>query len=179
MSLHVALNKISDKLIQSGYEDAIAGVGVIFRVEQNRLFILLVKRAKISNDPWSGDMAFPGGKRNSKDSSIIDTVKREVMEETGIDLTRGQYLGMMEPEYSTVRKGLAVIPLLYLLKEKPEIKINTELENYFWTDFEKLKWRCGRSIVKNFDVPVFDVVNERVWGLTYRMLKRLIILAEI
>ena len=78
-----------------------------------------------------------------------------------------------------MRTGLAVIPLLYLLEEKPEITINDELDNYYWTDFKTLKWRCGRSIVKKFDVPVFDVGPERVWGLTYRMLQRLLTLADI
>jgi len=179
MPLHNTLSKISEKLIQSGYEDATAGVGIIFRIEQDVLKILLVKRAKVLNDPWSGDMAFPGGKRSSEDNSIVDTVKREVLEETDIDLNTGQYLGRMEPEFSTVRTGLAVIPLLYLLEEKPEITINDELDNYYWTDFKTLKWRCGRSIVKKFDVPVFDVGPERVWGLTYRMLQRLLTLADI
>ena len=179
MSLHDTLSKISEKLIQRGYEDATAGVGKIFHVEKGTLKILLVKRTKIPNDPWSGDMAFPGGKRSSEDTTIVDTVKREVWEETGIDLNIGQYLGRMEPEYSTVRTGLAVIPLLFLLEEKPVITINEELDSYYWTDFETLKWRCGRSIVKKFDVPVFDVEDERVWGLTYRMLERLLSLAEV
>jgi len=179
MPLHETLSKISEKLIHDGFEDAKAGVGIIFRMDQGILKILLVKRAKIPNDPWSGDMAFPGGKWSSEDNSIGDTVKREVMEETGIDLNKGQYLGRMEPEYSTVKRGLAVIPLLYRLEEKPDITINNELDGYYWTDFEKLKWRCGRSIVKNFDVPVFDIRDERVWGLTYRMLQRLITIADI
>jgi hypothetical protein len=64
------------------------------------------------------------------------------------------------------------------LEKAPEVKINEELSSYQWTEFDKLRWRRGRSLVKDNDVPVFDVGDERVWGLTYRMLETLLKLAE-
>lgn len=178
MLLPETLSRIKTKLKTHRYEDAKAGVAAIFRVNKNKLEILLVKRTIVQGDPWSGDMAFPGGKRTSKDKSIFDTVKREVYEETNIDLNKNHCLGVMEAEFSSVRKNLAVIPFLFLLEESPEIKLNEELDAYYWTEFSKLKWRKGRSIVKHRDVPVYDVGDEKVWGLTYGILTRMITLSE-
>ena len=178
MLLPETLCHIKEKLQNSGNENATAGVAAIFRVNNNRLEILLVKRTVVTGDPWSGDMAFPGGKRTQQDKTIYDTVKREVFEETNINLDRGHYLGMMSPEFSTVRPNMAVIPFLFLFDESFVITINEELDSYYWTEFSKLKWRRGRSIVKKLDVPVYDIGEERVWGLTYRILNKMIALAE-
>ena len=178
MRLPEKLEHISRKLTKEGVEDANAGVAVIFRMNLGKLELLLVKRAVISGDPWSGDMAFPGGKKGVQDKDIIDTVTREVLEETSIDVRKSCYLGMMPHVDSTVRQNISVVPLVFVLEKTLEVKINEELSSYQWTEFDKLKWRRGRSLVKENDVPVFDVGDERVWGLTYRMLKKLLKMAE-
>lgn len=178
MQLPEMLERIVSKLHTEGEDDAKAAVAVIFRVDLGTLMLLLVKRAVVPGDPWSGDMAFPGGKRTPPDEAIMETVAREVLEETGIDIEKGRYLGMMNPVLSSVRRDMTVAPLVFLLDYVPEIRINEELSSYQWTEFDKLRWRRGRSLVKDFDVPVFDVGEERVWGLTYRMLDRLLAMAE-
>lgn len=178
MRLPGKLEHISRKLTTEAGVDANAGVAVIFRMNLGKLELLLVKRADIHGDPWSGDMAFPGGKKGVQDEDIMDTVTREVLEETGIDVRKSCYLGMMPPVDSTVRQDISVVPLVFVLEKTPEVKINEELSSYQWTEFDKLKWRRGRSLVKDNDVPVFDVGDERVWGLTYRMLEKLLKLAE-
>ena len=178
MRLPEKLEHISRKLTKEGVEDANAGVAVIFRMNLGKLELLLVKRAVISGDPWSGDMAFPGGKKGVQDKDIIDTVTREVLEETSIDVRKSCYLGMMPHVDSTVRQNISVVPLVFVLEKTLEVKINEELSSYQWTEFDKLKWRRGRSLVKENDVPVFDVDDERVWGLTYLMLEKLLKMAE-
>lgn len=178
MQLPETLERIVSKLHREGGDDAKAGVAVIFRVDRGKLMLLLVKRAVVPGDPWSGDMAFPGGKRTPPDEAIMETVARELMEETDIDIKMGRYLGMMDPVLSSVKRDMTVAPLVFLLDDVPEITINDELSSHQWTEFGKLRWRRGRSLVKDFDVPVFDIGEERVWGLTYRMLDRLLEMAE-
>lgn len=178
MRLPRKLEHVSRKLTTEVGVDANAGVAVIFRMNLGKLELLLVKRAVIPGDPWSGDMAFPGGKKGVQDEDIMGTVSREVLEETGIDVRNNCYLGMMPPVDSTMRQDISVVPLVFVLEKTPEVKINEELSSYHWTEFDKLKWRRGRSLVKDNDVPVFDVGDERVWGLTYRMLEKLLKLAE-
>lgn len=178
MRLPEKLGHISRKLTKGGGEDANAGVALIFRLYLGKLELLLIKRAVIPGDPWSGDMAFPGGKKGVQDEDIMDTVTREVLEETSIDVQKSCYLGMMPHVDSTMRQDFSVVPLVFVLEKTPEIKINEELSSYQWTEFDKLKWRKGRSLVKDYDVPVFDVGDERVWGLTYQMLEKLLKMAE-
>jgi len=108
----------------------------------------------------------------------METVSREVLEETGIDLGLTEFLGTLETVYSAVRPQMGVLPMLFLVEELPEIVINEELSSYHWTEFDKLRWRRGRGLVKGHDVPVFHIDREWVWGLTYGIVERLLALSE-
>ncbi|MCW3979322.1 MAG: CoA pyrophosphatase [Candidatus Bathyarchaeota archaeon] len=172
-----AIEKIRSRLKTQGGEGAQAAVAILFR-NVGGLELLFVKRASIPNDPWSGDMAFPGGKRIPEDGDLIETVFREVREETGVDLGKTSFLGMMETIHSTVRPEMGVLPIVFLVGESPNIRLNYELSSYLWVPLGELKGSRGREIVKELDVPVFHVEGEVVWGLTYRMLEKLFELVE-
>ena len=170
-----SLERICNKLRSDHGDEAKAAVGVVFKRDKGLLELLLVKRAEVPGDPWSGDMAFPGGKRCPDDNGLIETVTREVYEETNIDLRSGHYLGVMDPVGSTVKRGMTVLPMVFLLNEEPEISTNEELAYYFWTPFSSLVNSKGRALVKNrYDTDVFHVGDDVVWGLTYRILESLI-----
>ena len=96
------LRKISDKLEQSIEESVNASVALLLRSGKER-DILLMKRAEIDGDPWSGDIAFPGGKKSDEDSDLKATVLRETFEETGIDLSIADYLGSLPPVFSRIQ----------------------------------------------------------------------------
>jgi len=172
------LDRICTKLSSDYVNEAKAAVGVVFKRDNGVLELLLVKRAEVPGDPWSGDMAFPGGKRGPNDNGLIETVTREVYEETSIDLCSGHFLGVMDPVGSTAKRGMTVLPMVFLLDEEPEIRINEELAYHLWTPFQGLVNSRGKALVKNrYDTDVFHVGDDVVWGLTYRMLERLIGLA--
>src|SRR5437868_15537785 len=48
--------------------------------------ILLIRRAEHPQDPWSGHMAFPGGRVDPDDPSAFEAAKRETREELALDL---------------------------------------------------------------------------------------------
>ncbi len=173
-----SLERIRTKLRSDHGDEAKAAVGVVFKRDKGVLELLLVKRAEVTGDPWSGDMAFPGGKRCPDDNGLIETVIREVYEETNIDLRSGHFLGVMDLMGSTAKRGMTVLPMVFLMDEEPEIRINEELAYYLWTPFRDLVNSRGKALVKNrYDTDVFHVGDDVVWGLTYRMLERLIKLA--
>ncbi|MCX6643053.1 MAG: CoA pyrophosphatase [Candidatus Bathyarchaeota archaeon] len=155
-------------------QEAWATVCVILRWDDEELETLVVKRAVVEGDPWSGDMAFPGGKKSPEDKTIRDTVRREAMEETGIDLTKAVFLGYFPNVLTSMRVGSTVLPQVYLYSGRPEIKLNSELTNYYWVHLSELDAHRVMAIVKERETQVFDLYEYKIWGLTYKMLNTLI-----
>lgn len=168
------LTKLKKHLKGSPDESANAAVAILIRPVDDDLEVFLVKRAEVEGDPWSGDMAFPGGKKAAQDNGMVNTVVREVMEETSIDLRGHEPLGFFEPLFSWVRNTFSVQPTLYLFEGDPPIRLNYELTKYMWTPIKDLRKLKSRAIVKGFDSPIYRIGDDVVWGLTCRMLDRLI-----
>jgi len=74
-----------------------AAVALLLRERDSRgLEILVIRRAENEHDPWSGHMALPGGGYEPGDHSVYDTARRETLEEIGIDLDEGLFLGRLD-----------------------------------------------------------------------------------
>ena len=58
--------------------------------------IVFIERAQVLGDPWSGHIAFPGGRCEPGDQLPLDTAVRETEEEIGVDLSAGQLLGRLD-----------------------------------------------------------------------------------
>lgn len=123
-------------------------------------------------------MAFPGGKKNQQDETLIDTAVREVLEETNIDLREKNVIGFMHPVYSAVRKTLAVQPVVYRYDEYPDVTLNYELTKYLWAPLSEIKQGKTQAVVKGWEGPVYNVQGETVWGLTFRMLENILKLMD-
>jgi 8-oxo-dGTP pyrophosphatase MutT (NUDIX family) len=172
------IEKLKQQLSPQPYTYAKAAVGVLIKPTKDDIEFLLVKRAIVDDDPWSGDMAFPGGKKNLQDQTLVDTVMREVREETSIDLTDKTVLGFMEPVYSAVRKNMAVQPIIFVFEDYPKITLNYELTKYLWAPLDDIENGKNHAVVKGWEGPVYKVQGETVWGLTFRMLEKIIKLLE-
>ena len=62
-----------------------AAVALVLR-QAPALELLLIKRSSSEDDPWSGQMALPGGRRDPADAGLQHTAIRETHEEVGLDL---------------------------------------------------------------------------------------------
>ena len=154
-------------------QNADAAVALLLKLTNQNLKILLVKRVENPSDPWSGQMAFPGGKRDLKDQNMKQTVIRETLEETRINLaSRCRFLGALEKTRSTVRPKLLVVPFVILLEHEPTIILNEELEGYLWVSLEKLQECKGTARFSFGEVPAYLVDGNVIWGLTCRILKK-------
>jgi 8-oxo-dGTP diphosphatase len=167
--LSVVLKPISDE------QGANAAVALLLKHRRNDFDLLLVKRVENPSDTWSGQMALPGGKRESKDLSLKDTIMRETLEETGIALRRCRFLGVLSAVQSEPKPEFVVLPFVVLLEDEPELKLSeAELETYIWIPCEEV---VGSKGVVEFDfgrVPAFRFADAVVWGVTYRILSEFI-----
>jgi 8-oxo-dGTP pyrophosphatase MutT (NUDIX family) len=166
-----------------------AAVAVVLREQAEGLEALMIRRAESPNDPWSGHMAFPGGRREPTDASLLDTAVRETSEELGVDL-RGsaEVLGALAPFDAMARgkrAGLTVHPYVFALRAaRVELSPNYEVAEALWVALgpmvrgetrTKFLYPYGDGTV---ELPGFDVGGRVVWGLTYAMLERLFSLAQ-
>lgn len=154
-------------------QKANAAVALLLKCENHDLKVLFVKRVENLADPWSGQMAFPGGKREQKDANLMETVVRETFEETGINLLdRCRFLGVLTGQSSRPRPDVKVLPFVVLLEHEPLIRLSAnELEGFVWISLNEVTEHRGSARLSFGEVPAFVVGNMIIWGLTYRTLE--------
>ena len=87
--------------------------------------VLLIRRAVRAGDPWSDQVALPGGRVGSTDGSFEDAARRETLEEVGIDLSypgASVFLGYMDSLKS--RTEVTVVPCVFSLAKEATVVLN-------------------------------------------------------
>ncbi len=142
------------------------------------LEILLIRRAERSGDPWSGQIAFPGGRYEPGDLDLLATAIRETGEETGVDLTSSESLGPLDdlhPRTPTL-PPVVVRPFVFALRRRPALLPSDEVQRAFWLPLSRLG-EAGvrreitltlRGVERTF--PAYLVDEELIWGMTERIL---------
>ena len=156
-----------------------AAVCMILRQNKSAdaLDVLLVKRRVLESDPWSGHMAFPGGRSKESDGDPLNTAKREVEEETGIDIGSCELLGTLDDTFPG-NKSVCVIPFVLLAKESTEVRIDAnEITDHVWipVDFFIERSNSSKLTVKRYGVDqVVTSYNYKesyiIWGMTLRLI---------
>ncbi|MGD8318818.1 MAG: CoA pyrophosphatase [Gemmatimonadota bacterium] len=156
-----------------------AAVSLVIRANEH-LELLLIKRARSERDPWSGHMALPGGRRDPTDATLQDTAVRETREETGVDLAGGGIaLGRLdEVAPGSVRlPKLTIAPFVYGVPAGTGARVaSREIDAVHWVTLDRLRAPATHGKVEiplpggTRTFPCFQVVDEIVWGLTYRIL---------
>ena len=67
-----------------------AAVALILQLHAGELCVLMIRRAEHEGDPWSGHMAFPGGRLEAQDRNGLAAARRETEEEIGLHLGTGE-----------------------------------------------------------------------------------------
>jgi len=156
-----------------------AAVAVTLRNGPRGEEVLLIKRADREGDPWSGDVAFPGGRVEAEDASFRDTAVREAREEVGVDLEDvARFLGYMG-SFQAKRKGIWVVPAVFLVDRAVSINGNAEVSSHMWVPLQELLARESRSTYslerggETRSFPSFAIHGYVIWGLTERILTSL------
>ena len=144
-----------------------AAVSMIFREDNH---FCMIRRAIKENDHWSGHMAFPGGREESRDLNLQQTALRETREEIGLDLRRDQYLGRLSNlEYPE----LQVSAFVYRLQQEAEFRLEQkEVASVHWLPFDVFLDPSRRERMqhsykgKDYDLPIVYVGEANVWGIS-------------
>lgn len=159
-----------------------AAVAIVLEERDGDLNVLLIERAINNNDPWSGHIAFPGGRSDSSDAGLRETAERECREELGLDLTQARYLGCLG-EIAPRRLRLVITAFVYGVEERPDLSPNRdEIANAFWFPLHEIHnpARCTEMIIqgknhrKSFPaLQLSDDGGQPLWGITYQLLRTL------
>ncbi len=153
-----------------------AGVAIILNAREG-VEALFIKRKVSPKDPWSGHIAFPGGRREPGDKDILETVYREVLEEVSIDLREvGELIYELPPAFPGNMPEMRVYPYVFKLVSEVRVVVGSEVERFFWVRLdalEKERVNVESTVgVKVVDAYVFYVDGEKqiIWGMTKRIL---------
>lgn len=176
------------RLIQPDSDVQRAAVAVIVRRAGPDLEILFIERPISPTDPWSGHIAFPGGRR-SGDEEDRETAIRETTEEVGIDLLKvGRYLGRLD-DIQPSRGGprLAVAALVFAVPDDVVIRPQPrEVAQVLWIPVAHLadpQAAAEHLLVldrgEQLSFPAVAYHGHVIWGLTYRMLMQFLELVRM
>ncbi len=137
-------------------------------------FVLLTERAKHLSI-HSGEVAFPGGKWESEDSSLLDTALRESHEEVGLAPSRVNIIEQLPVSHT--RQGISVTPYVGRVESRDGLVANIdELQSLFWVpiDFllKDIRERTDIFTVEGSEYwsPVYDWMGYTIWGFTARVM---------
>ncbi|SHK28434.1 8-oxo-dGTP pyrophosphatase MutT, NUDIX family [Marinobacter antarcticus] len=167
-----------------------ASVALIYRqAEDGGVELLFIQRARREGDPWSGDMAFPGGRMQPEDATPRAVAERETLEETGVDLTRHGHFQARLSDLVTRQhnrwRPMVVTPYVYEWRGPQAVSPNHEVEQMVWISLDylaakenqsRLPWRTPLGTLK---LPCCRYQGYCIWGLSYSMLQELLALDVI
>ena len=164
--------------------EAHASVAIVFREGPESIEVLLIERAEREGDPWSGHMAFPGGRLEDHDDSSRSTARRETFEEVGIELENAEYLGRLDDIEGNPRASatLVVAAHAFFLVEEQEFELAPrEVQAAFWfpladmlEEARSVEYAMAHRPDARYPGILVGIPDRHVvWGLTYRFVENL------
>lgn len=141
--------------------------------------MLLIERARRLGDPWSGQIAFPGGRRDPDDRRLSDTALRELGEEVGLgpeDLAGPPaYFGTF-PTQSAELRVAAFAGAVLVGAHRAAARDPSEVAEVFWSPLDRFRHPVATRLETTRgwrEVDAVAVGRRTVWGFTLRVLREL------
>lgn len=176
----------SDRMVKDfprhpGKDARLASVLILLYPNNGSIFTVFMQRPDYDG-VHSGQISFPGGKKEPSDNSAVETAIREANEETGVDPFRISVIGTLTPLFIPVSNNL-VTPVVGWIDTRPAFKHQPEEVVFlFEADLNKL---LDPSLVriKPFDirgemleVKYFNYEGNTIWGATAMILHELLVI---
>jgi len=140
--------------------------------------LILTQRSKRMRS-HAGEVAFPGGKIERIDNTLIDTALRESQEEIGLLPHQVEIIGQIDAMHS--RQGVKVQPIIGLVDAALDFSpTSVELDSVFkvpvslfYDDAAKVihRFEMNNSLV---EMPAFRFKDYTIWGLTAAMIVKIL-----
>lgn len=139
--------------------------------------LFFIERAHHPADPWSGNIGFPGGRRDPTDVSLRHTAERETMEEVGFDLGTASYLGRLS-DIVGANLPVRVSCFVYGLHQPVQPVLSDEVHDAFWYGLDALLSPQRQLLAtvrfgeRELQAPAVDLGlpgKAVLWGITYRL----------
>ena len=160
-----------------------AAVAIILAPGRDGIEVCFIRRAQRTGDPWSGQVAFPGGRASAVDPDPQAVAERETQEEIGLSLGVEHRLGALPMrliENNTQRAGLTLWPFVYcvdaLERAQASVRLPAEVASVFWVPIGHL---FDAAAVTEYAYPVganaatfpgIEFGEHVIWGLTLTVL---------
>lgn len=156
-----------------------SAVLILFYPSKNEIFIPLILRPQYDG-VHGGQMAFPGGRAEKEDESLIRTAMREAQEEIGVRLTDITVLGQMTKLFIPP-SNFFVQPVIGYMNHKPDFYPDArEVDKVIEITLEEVTNPViiGRKILTvrgvEVDAPFYQIQEHTVWGATAMMISELL-----
>lgn len=159
-----------------------SAVAIILTETSNGPAVLLMERATNEHDLWSGQIGFPGGRTEKKDSSPRQAAERETREELGVDLSSASYLGRLG-DLAPGGLSMVVSCFVYRVEQPPSQCLDhDEVARAFWFPLREMKNPARRTHVDLYfrgrtrrfpAVGLGGETEQPLWGISYRLLRNL------
>ena len=155
-----------------------AAVALVLRERDEDLEMLFIRRADHDDDPWSGDLAFPGGRIDPEDEGDPRrAAMRETLEELELDLVHARPIGRLDDVLGRAQ-SIRVSCFVYGVEGDPLLRPNYEIREAFWTPLPVLmdpvrqEWREFRYLDQPMRLPALRLIDDDrapvLWGITYK-----------
>ncbi|WP_374034857.1 CoA pyrophosphatase [Bdellovibrio bacteriovorus] len=161
--------------------DRHACVALILRGDSwDNLELGYIQRAFSESDRWSGQLAFPGGKREEHDKTDLDAALRETLEEVGIELANPELLGRLndiQARKAGTMLDFYIRPFVFFTQREFNVVLDrTEVADFFWIPLKEIQnpqrrttYRLQRESV-SLELPAIHLDRDPpLWGLSYMM----------
>lgn len=164
---------LSSLALKNALEIRESAVAVVICRNNNQIECILTQRTEY-NGNHSGQISFPGGKKDKSDLNLEETARRECFEEIGIPIDQGIFLGELTDVFIPV-SGFLVKPFVFYHNTLPEFIQNerevAEILTFPLFDLKREELISTMEIhlpdgTKFKDIPYFDLANKKVWGAT-------------
>ena len=162
----------------------LAAVNILLYLKDNAWYFPLIVRSKNERDRHSGQISFPGGKKEESDENFSHTAKRETSEEVGISEHYIRIIRELSPIYIPPSNFYVHAFVSYTTKNPSFILQETEAVDLIEFPIESLLNLSEKPAMKilnssrGVEVPVINFGGHQIWGATSMILSEFSLLLK-